>query len=103
MRKAGVELLPKSLPSGSGLLEQGPGPEDRLRETCNGRPVWAHGYLPCWGNFRVEAEMRGNLVKASCKVGAGCGRGLPDARCNFGCRRHASSRWPTAECCYSVA
>ena len=70
LRKAGMELVPKSLPSGTDLLEMGPGPQHGFRETCNGRPVWAHGYLPCWGKFEVHAEMHGNEVMASCQVGA---------------------------------
>lgn len=70
LHKAGMELVPKSLPSGTDLLEMGPGPQRGLRETCNGRPVWAHGFLPCWGKFEVHAEMHGNEVTASCQVGA---------------------------------
>lgn len=55
MRKAHFELLPHTLPSGSGLSEspEGPrGPDCTI--TCNGRRTWFGAFFPCLGELRVD-------------------------------------------------
>lgn len=48
MHKAGVELLPHDLPSGS--LEGPP----KCEITCNGRHTWFGAFFPCLGKLEVD-------------------------------------------------
>lgn len=58
MKKAGVELLPHDLPSGS--LEGPP----KCEITCNGRHTWFGAFFPCFGKLEVDCGSDQSLPPA---------------------------------------
>ena len=58
MKKAGVELLPHDLPSGS--LEGPP----KCEITCNGRHTWFGAFFPCFGKLQVDCGSDQSLPPA---------------------------------------
>ncbi len=58
MKKAGVELLPHDLPSGS--LEGPP----KCQITCNGRHTWFGAFWPCFGKLEVDCGSDQSLPPA---------------------------------------
>jgi hypothetical protein len=70
LTKAGMTLLPASVPMGSEASEvpiAPPGMGPRVEVTCNGRRAWGRGFFPCLGKLEVSGGDRDAEMTASCK------------------------------------